>query len=607
MDEGISATTTKKRDGFNQMIRDCKAGKIDLILTKSISRFARNTVDAIHYSRLLKNLDKPCFIFFEKENVNTKDENAELMVTLLGALAQQESRNIGSSIAWGKRAKASRGIVNVKRINYGYEFNEHKEWVIKEEEAAIVRRIYSEYLAGVKVMEIARNLNKDKVIPASGSGLWATSSINNILFNHIYNGDYVHNHKYKNPELKQPLVQNRGEIPMIHIENHHPAIIDRDMWESVQELRIHKQRIKKKIKQEFDDKDKRNESFDDKITCGECGNSFGFARYSNVRKERYWDKATGEWKQTRSTDSTSTSLIWRCNRARDGLARICGSKQFTQEYIELNFQHLLIDMITNNGFKKEYERVYAELELTEDELKIEASLRKEMDEHYQMLYEAVDEELNARGRDSKRIDSLTESLLHYQVQLKQYEEKKDRQSTLKNEVEWFMKSYNVSDFMISKAPDLQGIENTRLGKRILTSDIIDTGLIIEEATFNREVFERLIEAGRVYSDGRVVFNLKAGIEWEAPITYDNYERLVFKRIRIKSLMKYLDRINGPEGIDLLRYCKTPRSSREIHAFLDTNTLEEIMRTVINPLVEMGRLKYTIPEFINSHDQKYYSE
>ncbi|MEL7658411.1 MAG: recombinase family protein, partial [Bacillota bacterium] len=273
VDEGISATSTKNRDGFNQMIRDCKAGKIDLILTKSISRFARNTVDAIHYSRLLKNLNKPVNIFFEKENVSTKDDNAELMVTLLGALAQQESRNIGSSISWGKRAKASRGIVNVRRLNYGYEFNENKEWAIKEDEAAIIRRIYSAYLAGAKPMEIARDLNKDKVIPASGSGLWGSSGINKILFNHIYNGDYVHNNMYRDPELKQSLVRNRGEVPMIHIENHHPAIIDRDMWESVQELRNHKQRTRKKIKQEFNNEDKRNESFDDKFTCGECGSS----------------------------------------------------------------------------------------------------------------------------------------------------------------------------------------------------------------------------------------------------------------------------------------------------------------------------------------------
>lgn len=170
-----------------------------------------------------------------------------------------------------------------------------------------------------------------------------------------------------------------------------------------------------------------------------------------------------------------------------------------------------------------------------------------------------------------------------------------------------MKSYNAIDFMISSPPDLQGIENTRLGKRILTFDIIDTGLTVEEVTFNKELFERLIELARVYGDGRVVFKLKAGIEWAAPLTYNNYERLKFKRIRIKSLMKYLDRINGPEVTDLLRYCKTPRTSREIHAFLDTNSLDEIVRTVINPLVEMGRLKYTIPEFIQSHDQKYYSE
>ena len=292
VDEGISGTRTKNRDGFNQMIKDCKAGKIDLILTKSISRFARNTVDAIHYSRLLKNLNKPCFIFFEKENVSTKDDNAELMVTLMGALAQQESRNIGSSISWGKRALASRGIVNVRRINYGYEFNENKEWVIKEDEAAVVRRIYIEYLSGAKVMEIARILNADRIVPASGSGIWNSSSINNILWNSIYNGDYVHNNKYKNPELKQPLVQNRGEIPMIFIENHHPAIIERKMWESVQNIKIERDRARKKTKQEFNEEDKRNESFTEKFICGECGKSFGFVRNLNVKRDRYRDKAT---------------------------------------------------------------------------------------------------------------------------------------------------------------------------------------------------------------------------------------------------------------------------------------------------------------------------
>ena len=264
-------------------------------------------------------------------------------------------------------------------------------------------------------------------------------------------------------------------------------------------------------------------------------------------------------------------------------------------------------MLNNDNFREAYKSAYVELELTKEELRIEADLRKQMDAHYQMLYEAVDEELNARGRDSRLIESLTESLLQYQAQLKQYDTKREMQSTLKKEVEWFMKNYNTSDFMISNPPDLQGIEITRLGKRILTSDIIDTGMMVEEATFNKDLFERLIESGRVYSDGRVVFKLKAGIEWAAPLIYINYERLKFKRIRIKSLMKYLDRINGPEVTDLLRYCKTPRTSREIHAFLDTNSLDEIVRTVINPLVEMGRLQYTIPEFIQSHDQKYYSD
>jgi hypothetical protein len=170
-----------------------------------------------------------------------------------------------------------------------------------------------------------------------------------------------------------------------------------------------------------------------------------------------------------------------------------------------------------------------------------------------------------------------------------------------------MKNYSAGDFLTSSPPDLQGLENTRLGKKFLTLEISETGLLIEEARFDKELFERLIESGRVYSNGRIVYKLKAGVEWSAPITYENYTRLLVKRIKIKSLKKYLDYINGPEVTEMLRYCKTPRTSREIHSFLDTKCLNEIVRNVINPLVEMGRLKYTIPEFIHSHDQKYYSE
>ena len=152
-----------------------------------------------------------------------------------------------------------------------------------------------------------------------------------------------------------------------------------------------------------------------------------------------------------------------------------------------------------------------------------------------------------------------------------------------------------------------GFDQTRYGKSLLPSNVLETGLKVEEASFNRELFEKLIESGVIYKDGTMVFNLKVGLEWSAPVTYENYKKLITKRRKLDNFLKRLDFLNGPEIKKLMKYCRTPRNSHEMLAFMgDTLTIEHFRTTIINPLVEMDRLKRTIPEYIYSHDQKYYS-
>lgn len=609
VDEGITGTSTRHREGFNRMIADCKAGKIDLILTKSLSRFSRNTIDAIKYVRILRELESPTYIIFEKENISSEDDTSELMVSLMGALAQQESRNIGSSISWGKRALASRGIVRPRRLNYGYEYNDKKEWVIKEEEAAIVRRIYTDYLNGVRRADIFKRLNDEGIVPPCGSGLWSNSSIQNILVNIVYKGDYIHNQKYKNPERKQPLVPNRGELPMIHIEDHHPAIIEKDMWDEVQQMRAERQKSMKRVHLGFEKEEVKNEAFTDIFKCGECGRTVGFGRYINRKRVQKLDDKTGEIERKKIKKKSSVTLFWRCGYGLQNMLQACDAKQFNQEYLEINFQHLLVEMISNPEFKAYYEKQIDELEISEEELSMEKQLIERMNELYQKLYEAVDEELNKKGRDSQRIDMLTSKIVAIQEQLKIYTEKREQQQFLQSEMEWFFNSYKLQDLLGKKRRmNFYGFDQTRYGKSLLPSKALETGLKVEEASFNRELFERLIESGVIYKDGTIVFKLNIGLEWSAPINYENYKKLITKRRKLDNFLKRLDFLNGPKIKKLMKYCRTPRTSHEMLAFMgDVMTIEHFRTTIINPLVEMDRLKRTIPEYIYSHDQKYYTE
>ena len=268
-DEGISGTGTRKRAGFRSMIAACEAGKVDLVITKSISRFARNTRDCLHYARYLKSLGIP--VIFEKEGINTMESSGELLFTILSSLAQEESRNISENTRWGIRSRFQQGIPHINTNCFlGYDKDEKGNLVVNEGQAKVVRRIFADFLEGWQPSEIARMLNAEKVPGVHGESRWAAVSVLRILQNEKYKGDLLMQKYYIRDFLTKELAKNDGKLTQYHVENNHEAIIERKKWDAVQ-LEIRRLKEFKRNHQIRELGSGSFEPFYGKIFCGCCG------------------------------------------------------------------------------------------------------------------------------------------------------------------------------------------------------------------------------------------------------------------------------------------------------------------------------------------------
>jgi len=272
-DEGISGTSTRHREEFNRMIQDCEAGKVDLVITKSISRFARNTQDCLNYSRRLKELG--IGVLFEKEAINTMDSTGELLFTILSSLAQDESRSISENCQWGIRSLFKQGVLhlNANRF-YGYDKDENGKLVINQEQARVVRWIYESYMTGVSPDVLARKLNEDGVRGCSGEPRWATSTIMGILQNEKHNGDAILQKTFTADFLTKKMVKNEGQLEQYYVKDDHEAIIDKDFWNAVQmEIARRREYLQKhglRTMGRYTD----TQPFSNRVICGTCGNIF---------------------------------------------------------------------------------------------------------------------------------------------------------------------------------------------------------------------------------------------------------------------------------------------------------------------------------------------
>lgn len=234
-DEGITGTNTKKREGFKSMVADALAGKIDLIITKSVSRFARNTVDSLTTIRSLKEHNVECY--FEKENIWTFDGKGELLLTIMSSLAQEESRSISENCTWGQRKRFADGKVTVPFKRFlGYDMGPDHNLVVNPEQAKLVKRIYGMFLQGQSPFQIARTLTEEGIPSPGGKDHWNPSNIKSILTNEKYKGDALLQKSFTVDFLTKKKKTNEGEIPQYYVKDNHEAIIDPDTFEMVQTL-----------------------------------------------------------------------------------------------------------------------------------------------------------------------------------------------------------------------------------------------------------------------------------------------------------------------------------------------------------------------------------
>lgn len=393
-DEGITATSTKRRKGFNQMVEDALAGKIDLIITKSVSRFARNTVDSLTTIRKLK--EHGIEIYFEKENIWTLDSKGELLITLMSSMAQEESRNISENVKWGHRKRYADGKVSVSYGQFlGYEKGEDGKMVVNPEQAKVVKYIYGRFLEGMSYHAIANKLTEMGIPTPGGKTQWRQAVVKSILMNEKYKGDALLQKSYVVDFLTRKSKKNEGEIPQYYVENDHEAIITPEQFQEVQD--------------EIARRDAKGPSysgaslFASKIVCGECGSWYGSkVWHSNDRYRR---------------------VIYRCNHKYDN-GKKCSTPHVTEDEIKDGFVKAV------NILLGDREDVLENAKLIKTTVDVTDRLGQERDEALQEmeivagLIEKCISENSRKAQDQKAYEK------RYQKLADRYEKAREKSETL---------------------------------------------------------------------------------------------------------------------------------------------------------------------------------
>ncbi|MEG3074197.1 MAG: recombinase family protein [Ruthenibacterium sp.] len=366
-DEGISATTTKHRDGFNRMISDALAGKIDLIITKSVSRFARNTVDSLTTVRKLK--EKGVEVYFEKENIFTLDSKGELLITIMSSLAQEESRSISENVTWGQRKRFADGKVSLPYAHFlGYDRGADGLPAVNEEEAVTVRLIYRLFLEGKTPHGIAKQLTADGIPTPSGKENWQPGTIRSILTNEKYKGDALLQKRYTVDFLTKKKKVNEGEIQQYYVKNSHAAIVKAEVFEMVQQ--------EMKRRKQMPTRHSGTDIFASRIVCGECGATYGAKVWHSTDKYR--------------------KVVYQCDGKFKGDTK-CHTPHFDEETIKKRFVAALNKLIAGradifDNFAEIDDAVFA-TDALDQEI---AALQSEMSVAAELVQKYVEE--NARSK-----------------------------------------------------------------------------------------------------------------------------------------------------------------------------------------------------------------
>lgn len=406
-DKGISGTSVKNRDEFNRMIRRCRQGKIDMIITKSIARFARNTVDCLKYVRLLNDLGVD--VYFEEQGIHSNQPGAEFYITIYGSIAQSESENISANIKWGKAQSAKEGKVIFQYKNFlGYRKGEDGQPKIVPEEAETIRLIYDRFLAGDSLKGIAELLEGKGIKSPTGKAQWQFSTIQSILSNEKYKGDAIINKTYITDCISKKVRVNNGERPKYYVENSHPAIIDSATFGRVQEelaRRSGKRKVRQKAKTE-QGKYSSKYAMTELLVCGECKTPYRRCTWTAGGKKK---------------------IVWRCINRLDYGKKYCHNSPTIEESIlQKAVMTAIMETANQNtevlrtlklhiGMGLEGEKSNDNsLDLQVRIAEIDAEFRKMLDRVSTETVEAFDEEtatrlMNEKSRLQQQLDNIADA------------------------------------------------------------------------------------------------------------------------------------------------------------------------------------------------------
>lgn len=449
-DEAITGTKTDKRNGFQEMIARCQNGEIDMILTKSISRFARNTVDTLNYVRMLK--DKNIAIFFEKENINTLDMNGELLLTIMSSLAQQEVESLSQNVKIGLQMKMKRGEMVGFNGCFGYDYDpETKTISVNEDEAQTVRMIYDMYLQGYGTTTIAKRLIELGIKNKKGEVSWHTHGVMGIIKNEKYKGDILLGKTFTTDPISKRRLANFGEENQYYIRDHHEPIVSREVWDEAE--RIRKKRAKNKVVETTGNRERytRQYAFSSMCECAYCGH-----------------KLT---RRTRHSSSIYEKPVWQCmNATKNGIVNCPNCKAIDEAILEDAFLDAFKLLAGNFDDVLDVVLSYVEESANNDD-----NIRRK---------QQIDKDISAlESKKSRMTDMLIDGTITKEV----YDEKL---------VEFTRKLHTLSD----KRKILADSINTRndISKRMSElRETLEKEDILDE--FDRTVFESIIE--KVYVGG----------------------------------------------------------------------------------------------------------
>lgn len=418
-DEGITGTIAKKRPDFMRMIEDCRKGKIDLIITKSVSRFSRNNLDCLLYVRELKEMGIP--IIFEKEGINTLQVSSELLITLFSGLSQAESESISMNVKIGKRQSLKNGNVPFSYKSFlGYRKGADGKPEIDEEQAVIIRRIFSEYLAGKSLLDIAKGLTADEIPTARGKTNWSSARVQSILTNEKYKGDALLQKTYVVDCISKKSKKNNGELPMYYVENNHPAIIERAVFDRVQE-EISRRNSKKKVKQVGTKTELGKYSgkyaLSEILYCGHCGTPYRRCTWSKNGKKK---------------------IVWRCISRLDYGKKYCKDSPSIEESI---LHNAVAEAITQKAHMEnaDVDRICRHIEMYQHNQDTSSIFHKQ--ERLKTIQERInkltdmDSEAAQNGDFDTQFESLYAELYAIKDELNEIEKSKSKLETVDNSIE----------------------------------------------------------------------------------------------------------------------------------------------------------------------------